>query len=247
MRDASLTVAAGISGCRSRGTGQPMKDSIPTGTPLPRGATSMTVEEWARQQQERRLRFADEARGGRLKPPEAFGDEPAPRRRSGVSVPVSIRRSRAAGAMPSNGASREAAAAGDSRRRPRSSSPPEASGCGSGVCERWRRHSRSVRRTRQRLRGGDPTARRILLTFDRDRCTVGFSTGKLDLCALDPAPGESHADALVDDKPAVVVAEKLDPHALAIAANTRTSSDEAAARLRSHDEAGSWEAAELCG
>ena len=86
------------------------------------------------------------------------------------------------------------------------------------------------------------------ITFDRDRCTVGFSTGKLDLCALDPTPREGHAEALVDGEPAVVlnsaqilcgklrranrspvrdvfdivVAGKLDPHALAIAANTRT-------------------------
>ena len=96
-----------------------------------------------------------------------------------------------------------------------------------------------------RRRGGHSIA------FDRDRCTVGFSTGKLDLCALDPMPGEGHADALVDGEPAVVlhnaqilcgklrranrspvrdvfdivVAEKLDPHALAVAANTRTARD----------------------
>ena len=89
------------------------------------------------------------------------------------------------------------------------------------------------------------------ITFDRDRCTIRFSTGKLDLCALDPTPGEGHVDVLVDDKPAVVlsnaqilcgklqratrspvrdvfdivVAGKLDPHALAIAANTRTARD----------------------
>ena len=93
-----------------------------------------------------------------------------------------------------------------------------------------------------RRRGG------YAITLDRDRCTVRFSTGKLDLCALDPTPGEGHADALVDGEPAVVlnnaqilcgklqratrspvrdvfdvvVAEKLDPQALAIAANTRT-------------------------
>ena len=86
------------------------------------------------------------------------------------------------------------------------------------------------------------------ITFDRDRCTARFSTGKLDLCALDPTPGEGHADALVDGEPSVVlnnaqilcgklqratrspvrdvfdvvVAEKLDPQALVIAANTRT-------------------------
>lgn len=96
-----------------------------------------------------------------------------------------------------------------------------------------------------RRRGGHSIA------FDRDRCTIGFSTGKLDLCALDPTPGEGHADALVDGEPAVVlnnaqilcgklrranrspvrdvfdivVAEKLDPHALAVAANTRTARD----------------------
>ena len=89
------------------------------------------------------------------------------------------------------------------------------------------------------------------ITFDRDRCTVRFSTGKLDLCALDPTPREGHADALVDGEPAVVlsnaqilcgklqrarrspvrdvfdvvVAGRLDPHALAIAANTRTARD----------------------
>lgn len=89
------------------------------------------------------------------------------------------------------------------------------------------------------------------VTFDRDRCTVRFSTGKLDLCALDPAPGAGHAAALVDGEPAVVlsnaqilcgklrratrspvrdvfdvlVAGRLDPHALAIAANTRTARD----------------------
>lgn len=89
------------------------------------------------------------------------------------------------------------------------------------------------------------------ITFDRHRCTIGFSTGKLDLCALDPTPGEGHAVALVDGEPAVVlnnaqilcgklrranrspvrdlfdivVAEKLDPHALAIAANNRTARD----------------------
>lgn len=89
------------------------------------------------------------------------------------------------------------------------------------------------------------------VTFDRDRCTVRFSTGKLDLCALDPAPGAGHAAALVDGEPAVVlsnaqilcgklrratrspvrdvfdvlVAGRLDPHALAIAANTGTARD----------------------
>lgn len=89
------------------------------------------------------------------------------------------------------------------------------------------------------------------ITFDRDRCTVRFSTGKLDLCALDPTPRAGHADALVDGEPAVVlsnaqilcgklqrarrspvrdvfdvvVAGRLDPHALAIAANTRTARD----------------------
>ena len=96
-----------------------------------------------------------------------------------------------------------------------------------------------------RQRGGHSIA------FDRDRCTVGFSTGKLDLCALDPMPGEGHADALVDGEPAVVlhnaqilcgklrranrspvrdvfdivVAQELDPHALAVAVNTRTARD----------------------
>ncbi len=96
--------------------------------------------------------------------------------------------------------------------------------------------------TEIRRRGGHS------ITFDRDRCTIAFSTGKLDLCALDPTPGEGHADALVDGEPAVilnnaqilcgklrranrspvrdvfdiVVAERLDPHALAIAANIRT-------------------------
>ena len=89
------------------------------------------------------------------------------------------------------------------------------------------------------------------ISIDRDRCTVRFSTGKLDLSALDPTPAESHAAALVDNKPAVVlssaqilcgklqratrspvrdvfdivVAARLDPHALAIAANTRTARD----------------------
>ena len=89
------------------------------------------------------------------------------------------------------------------------------------------------------------------IAFDRDRCTVRFSTGKLDLCALDPTPREGHAPALVDGKPAVVlsnaqilcgklrranrspvrdvfdivVAEKLDPYALAVAANTGTARD----------------------
>ena len=86
------------------------------------------------------------------------------------------------------------------------------------------------------------------LTVDRDRCTIRFSTGKLDLSALDPTPSAGHADALVDGEPAVVlsnaqilcgklqrasrspvrdvfdvaVAGELDPHALAIAANIRT-------------------------
>ena len=89
------------------------------------------------------------------------------------------------------------------------------------------------------------------ITFDRDRCSVQFSTGKLDLCALDPTPSEGHAEALVDGEPAVVlnnaqilcgrlqratrspgrdvfdvmVARKLDPDALAIAANTRSGRD----------------------
>lgn len=89
------------------------------------------------------------------------------------------------------------------------------------------------------------------VTFDRDRCTVRFSTGKLDLSALDSTPGEGHAAAVVDGEPAVVlstaqilcgklqraarspvrdvfdvvVAGRLDPHALAIAANTRTARD----------------------
>ena len=89
------------------------------------------------------------------------------------------------------------------------------------------------------------------ITFDRDRCTVRFSTGKLDLCALDPTPRGGHAGALVDGEPAVVlsnaqilcgklqratrspvrdvfdvvVAGRLDPQALAIAANTRTARD----------------------
>lgn len=39
---------------------------------------SMTSEEWARDQQERRRRFAGEARACALKPPEAFSDAPAP-------------------------------------------------------------------------------------------------------------------------------------------------------------------------
>ena len=99
-----------------------------------------------------------------------------------------------------------------------------------------------------RRRGGHSIA------FDRDRCTIGFSTGKLDLCALDPTPGEGHAEALVDGEPAVVlnnaqilcgklrranrspvrdvfdivVAQELDPHALAVAVNTRTARDIAA-------------------
>ncbi len=86
------------------------------------------------------------------------------------------------------------------------------------------------------------------VTFDRDRCTVRFSTGKLDMSALDPTPSAGHDDALVDGEPAVVlsnaqilcgklqratrspvrdvfdavVAAKLDPRALAIAASTRT-------------------------
>lgn len=38
----------------------------------------MTIEEWARNQQERRQQFDDEVRGCKLKPPEAFSDEPAP-------------------------------------------------------------------------------------------------------------------------------------------------------------------------
>ena len=38
----------------------------------------MTIEEWAGSQQERRRRFDDEVRGCKLKPPEAFSDEPAP-------------------------------------------------------------------------------------------------------------------------------------------------------------------------
>ena len=38
----------------------------------------MTIEDWARSQQERRRRFDEEARGCRLKPPEAFCDAPAP-------------------------------------------------------------------------------------------------------------------------------------------------------------------------
>lgn len=89
------------------------------------------------------------------------------------------------------------------------------------------------------------------VTFDRDRCTVRFSTGKLDLCALDPAPGAGHAAALVDGEPAVVLSNaqilcgklrratrspvrdvfdvlvtgRLDPHGLAVAANTRTACD----------------------
>ncbi|MCY4511887.1 MAG: hypothetical protein OXG35_33725 [Acidobacteria bacterium] len=89
------------------------------------------------------------------------------------------------------------------------------------------------------------------ITFDRDRCTVQFSTGRLDLCALDPTPSEGHAEALVDGELAVVltnaqilcgklqratrspvrdvfdvvVAGKRDPHALAIAANTRSARD----------------------
>ena len=89
------------------------------------------------------------------------------------------------------------------------------------------------------------------ITFDRDRCTVRFSTGKLDLCALDPTLREGHAAALIDGESAVVlsnaqilcgklqratrspvrdvfdvvVAGRLDPHALAIAANTRTARD----------------------
>ena len=96
--------------------------------------------------------------------------------------------------------------------------------------------------TQIRQRGGSA------VTVDRDRCTVRFSTGKLDLNALDPTPSDGHAGALVDGEPAVVlsnaqilcgklrratrspvrdvfdviVAGKLDPHALAIAANTRT-------------------------
>ena len=36
------------------------------------------IEEWARRQQERRRRFDDEVRACKLKPPEAFSDEPAP-------------------------------------------------------------------------------------------------------------------------------------------------------------------------
>ena len=35
------------------------------------------------------------------------------------------------------------------------------------------------------------------ITFDRDRCTIGFSTGKLDLCALDPTPSPSLTAALL--------------------------------------------------
>lgn len=84
--------------------------------------------------------------------------------------------------------------------------------------------------------------------MDRDRCTVRFSRGKLDLSALDLTPREGHADALVDGELAVVlsnaqilcgklqranrspvrdvfylaVAGELNPQALAIAGNTRT-------------------------
>ena len=92
---------------------------------------------------------------------------------------------------------------------------------------------------------------RSLLGLALDRCTVQFSTGKLDLCALDPTPGEGHGAAPVDGEPAVVlnnaqilcgklqrasrspvrdvfdvvVAGKRDPHALAIVANTRSPRD----------------------
>ena len=94
----------------------------------------------------------------------------------------------------------------------------------------------------------------VAVTFDRDRCTVRFSTGKLDLSALDPIPSAGHTDALLDGEPAVVlsnaqilcgklqratrspvrdvfdviVAAELDPRALAIAANTRTAREVAA-------------------
>ena len=56
----------------------------------------MTIEEWARNQQERRRRFDDDARGCKLKPPEAFSDElaspevfqrPLPRSRPGAHRP----------------------------------------------------------------------------------------------------------------------------------------------------------------
>ena len=84
------------------------------------------------------------------------------------------------------------------------------------------------------------------VTIDRDRCTVRFSTGKLDLSALDRTPSAGHAEALVDGAAAVVLSNaqrssagsssapraapcvtsstswRLDPRALAIAANTRT-------------------------
>ena len=43
-----------------------------------RGATPMNIEHWARHQQERRRRFDEQARNCRLKPAEAFSDEPAP-------------------------------------------------------------------------------------------------------------------------------------------------------------------------
>ena len=106
-----------------------------------------------------------------------------------------------------------------------------------------------------RQRGGSS------FTVDRDRCTIRFSTGKLDLSALDPIPSDGHVDALVDGEPAVVlstaqilcgklqratrspvrdvfdvvVAGKLDPHALAIAANTRTARElEANRRCLAH-------------
>ena len=39
---------------------------------------SIALEEWAKGQQERRRRFDEEARRCKLKPPEAFNDEPAP-------------------------------------------------------------------------------------------------------------------------------------------------------------------------
>ena len=43
------------------------------------------------------------------------------------------------------------------------------------------------------------------VAVDRDRRTVRFSTGKLDLSALDATPSAGPADALVDGEPAVAL------------------------------------------
>ncbi len=61
------------------GSGERRKsESAANGAGLAEMSESAALEEWARDQQERRRRFDEEARSCRLKPPEAFGDEPAP-------------------------------------------------------------------------------------------------------------------------------------------------------------------------